>query len=789
MPRLRIAVDLSDAPNILRSILAETLAGIPDAEIEDLAGQCAERRVDAVLVCAERASLAILNRGQADRLIAVTPSGARVTVHRPGRAPQVLHDASPDRIRELLTNPVPDRPGLLGWLYGLFHGPPRVEAPAPPGAGDALSACLGRIAARILAHRGDRVPDVGPGRELRDLVRQLAGDGPAPKLPGLERLVSVFALDPTERDLILLGSLVEVDLRAARLLTLLNDHMGRPRPMAGLAAELGLPPERLDASLGPEGRLVRFGLATVAPDGPLATADVTVPPAVWRLVLGGDRAPTFPLSPADPQAIARLKAPESLRPVLEAAATALAGAAQVPAVAVLGPEDSGRGAIATALAGRLGHAALAVPGTVLAEPGGLGTVLRELCLEEAALVLTAPEAVPEAVWPALMGGLPAPAFLIAEPARYGALAMACDRPLMRLDAPPRDPAQRLRLWAAGTGPQPGGVDDDGLRRLAERFDFGPRGIARARRIAEAQARAEGRAAASAADLSAACDRLRQTRFDGAAERLPCPWTRVDIVLPDRTRAELDLAIAWARHGQQLFGEGGPGAGLRAGAGLSCLFSGPPGTGKTMAAQIIAAEVDYALYRIDLSQVVDKFIGESEKRLAAVFDEAERSRVALFFDEADALFGKRTEVRDSHDRYANITIDYLLQRLDDFDGLAILATNLAGNIDDAFLRRIRVRAEFMPPAARERRAIWDKLLPPPEDRANDIDIPQLAEPFEIVGGEIRNAIYTALLLSAEEGAPLSMRHCVRGLWRELEKIGRMSDRSRLGSWQAVLPPGR
>lgn len=172
-------------------------------------------------------------------------------------------------------------------------------------------------------------------------------------------------------------------------------------------------------------------------------------------------------------------------------------------------------------------------------------------------------------------------------------------------------------------------------------------------------------------------------------------------------------------------------------------------------------------------------------MAALFDEAERSRVALFFDEADACFGKRTELRDSHDRYANITIDFLLQRLESFEGLAILATNLVGNMDDAFLRRIRVRAEFTPPGPPERKRIWDRLLPLPGSRSDDIDIAILSEAFELVGGEIRNAIYTAHLLAAGEGEVLAMRHCVKGLWRELAKIGRLPDRTRLGVWQHLV----
>lgn len=402
-------------------------------------------------------------------------------------------------------------------------------------------------------------------------------------------------------------------------------------------------------------------------------------------------------------------------------------------------------------------------------------------MNDAVAILSLQQGVEGAVLSTVLRDLDNPVIVIAPASLFAAVAACIDRVAISLEVPRSDVAERAELWRQAIP----SVAPEDHTRISERFAFGRAGIDRALRLAVTSARIEGRNIPTGDDLLNACDQLRTAKFDGSAQRMTCSFRREDIVLRRETEAELDLAIAWARHGSRLFAADGPGGALTAGYGLACLFSGPPGTGKTMAAQIVAREVDYALYRIDLSRVIDKFIGESEKRLAALFDEAERSRVALFFDEADACFGKRTELRDSHDRYANITIDFLLQRLESFEGLAILATNLVGNMDDAFLRRIRVRAEFTPPGPPERQRIWDRLLPLPEARSDDIDIAILSDAFELVGGEIRNAIYTAHLLAAGEGETLAMRHCVKGLWRELAKIGRLPDRTRLGIWQYLV----
>ena len=212
-------------------------------------------------------------------------------------------------------------------------------------------------------------------------------------------------------------------------------------------------------------------------------------------------------------------------------------------------------------------------------------------------------------------------------------------------------------------------------------------------------------------------------------------------------------------------------------GVVALFSGHSGTGKTLAAEVIAGELGLDLYKVDLSSVVSKYIGETEKNLNRIFDAARAAEVVLFFDEADALFGKRSEVSDAHDRYANIEVAYLLQRLEAHDGVVIMATNLQRNIDAAFLRRIAVSVDFPNPDERHRRRIWAHHFPPtaplvPPEQPNAVDLDFLASKFAITGGMIRNAVIGSAFLAAEQGGPIGMEQVIRSLKREFQKAGRL-----------------
>jgi SpoVK/Ycf46/Vps4 family AAA+-type ATPase len=200
--------------------------------------------------------------------------------------------------------------------------------------------------------------------------------------------------------------------------------------------------------------------------------------------------------------------------------------------------------------------------------------------------------------------------------------------------------------------------------------------------------------------------------------------------------------------------------------------GEPGTGKTMAAEVIAAELGLDLYKIDLSGIISKYIGETEKNLEQIFNEAQSSNAILFFDEADAIFGKRSEVKDAHDRYANIEVSYLLQRMEAYDGITILATNLRANLDDAFTRRLQFVVDFPFPEEVYRLRIWQTLFPPGVPRTANLDLPLLARRFKLAGGNIRNVIVSAAYLAAADGGQVTMSHMLHGLRRELQKMGRL-----------------
>jgi SpoVK/Ycf46/Vps4 family AAA+-type ATPase len=216
-----------------------------------------------------------------------------------------------------------------------------------------------------------------------------------------------------------------------------------------------------------------------------------------------------------------------------------------------------------------------------------------------------------------------------------------------------------------------------------------------------------------------------------------------------------------------------------GKGLAALFSGPSGTGKTMSAGVITRVLGLDMYKIDLARVVSKYIGETEKNLDRVFAEAVNANAVLFFDEADALFGKRSEVKDAHDRYANIEISYLLQKMEEYEGLAILATNFGQNLDEAFNRRLHFIIDFPLPRAEDREAIWRGHMPPSAPVATGIDFGFLAQQFELTGGAIRNCVRAAAFAAAEADAPIAMSHLVQAVAGELAKLGRPLQRSDFG----------
>ena len=281
------------------------------------------------------------------------------------------------------------------------------------------------------------------------------------------------------------------------------------------------------------------------------------------------------------------------------------------------------------------------------------------------------------------------------------------------------------------------------------------------------------------ELWSACRHQARPRMDDLAQRIEVQATWEDLVLPDTQTQTLKTMAAHLRQRAKVYENWGFRRKSGRGLGISALFSGPSGTGKTTAAEVLANTLELDLYKIDLSSVVSKYIGETEKNLRRVFDAAESGGTILLFDEADALFGKRSEVKDSHDRHANIEVSYLLQRMEAYQGLAILTTNLKGALDNAFMRRIRFIVPFNFPDIKQRAEIWRRIFPP-ETPTQDLDMNKLGK-LSISGGNIRNIALNAAFLAAEEDEPVQMKHILQAAKSEYVKLEKPLLDSEVKGW--------
>ena len=348
-----------------------------------------------------------------------------------------------------------------------------------------------------------------------------------------------------------------------------------------------------------------------------------------------------------------------------------------------------------------------------------------------------------------------------------------DTPFIQIDLPTADFKIRKQVWETGlNGISPVAPDVDAAA-LAETFRITPGQIRDALGAAEnlARWRSTDDAAVTMADLFAACRAQTDPKLGALARKVEPKFRWDDIVLPADQLDQLREVCSQTRHRHTVYGEWGFDRKLSLGKGLTALFTGPPGTGKTMAAEVVANGLSLDLYKIDLSQVVSKYIGETEKQLRRIFDAAQASSAILFFDEADALFGKRSEVKDAHDRYANIEVGYLLQKMEEYEGIAILATNLRQNMDEAFIRRMRFIIEFPFPDEQYRRLIWRTAFPAQASLDGDVDFDWLARGIKLAGGNIKNITLAAAFFAAAEGGTIRMSHIVRAARREFQKMGR------------------
>ena len=320
--------------------------------------------------------------------------------------------------------------------------------------------------------------------------------------------------------------------------------------------------------------------------------------------------------------------------------------------------------------------------------------------------------------------------------------------------------------------------------FANRFDFTIGRVEEAVRAACANALAMGRDMPDAADMTGACFAQTSHNLGKKAKRVNAAFGWDDLILPARQKDVLTMAADQLRCKHIVYNQWGFDEKVPYGRGLSMLFSGPPGTGKTMAAQVLAREIGLELYRVNLAVVVSKYIGETEKNLNEIFDEALKSRGILLFDEADALFAKRTEVKSSNDKNANMEASFLLQKMEEYDGLAILCTNLLQNVDEAFKRRIKFVVDFPFPDADMRALLWRSIVPVKAPVAPDVDFDFLAR-FELSGSAIKNVIVNAAFLAAAAGQPLGMRALLAAVKNEFSKSGKVLSKQDFSEYHILM----
>jgi hypothetical protein len=340
--------------------------------------------------------------------------------------------------------------------------------------------------------------------------------------------------------------------------------------------------------------------------------------------------------------------------------------------------------------------------------------------------------------------------------------------LIEPDMPSR--TERAEIWRRRAAAAGINLDKDAALRLASTFAF-DRAQVDAAIAAACACSPDG--APDVAALDAAVRSISHIAVPPGVRRIDSPLGWDDLVVVDAIKAELRSICVQVQKGARVWDQWGFARRTPYGQGVAALFAGPSGTGKTMAAQIVASEMGVPLFQVDLAQTVSKYIGETEKTLARIFEAAAANGAVLLFDEADALFGKRSEVKDAHDRYANIEVAYLLQQMEEYRGLAILTTNAKQNVDSAFMRRLRVVIDFLLPEAAERLAIWQGMFPPDAPLAADVDFAFLARRLPLTGGDIQQIALRAAFDAAAGRGAITMAHVLAATRRELSKLGMQS----------------
>ncbi len=611
----------------------------------------------------------------------------------------------------------------------------------------------------------------------------------------LHILSELFDLDPFERDILLIGLAPELDLRYEKIYSFLQNDVTKKKPTVDLAITLHFPTikEKIKsrayfshaASLR-KNHLIHLLEGETNANSSLISNFIKIDERIINFLLGFDeldpkiRNFSYVIKPK--KSFDDLILPVDFKNKLMSIASWYKKNKFRPNILFCGPSGSGKKMAAEAICKELGINLAIVDSKVLIEVRSIDIaylVMREALLQNSALYFQVFDVLLEGEEPKNSRELliqairtfPGLIFLA------GTVSMEFDKGLINNGFVPYSfplPSYPVRkqLWESCLKDckLAGEVD---LNALASKFRFSGGQIMDATRTACSFSGWKNTASPvlSIENLYKGCKVQSNPKLSSLALKVNSRYKWEDIVLSKDILKHLKEVSGFIKYKGKVHYDWGFEKKLSLGKGLNVLFSGPPGTGKTMAAEILANEVKLDLYKIDLSRLVSKYIGETEKNLKKIFDEAETSNSILFFDEADALFGKRSEVKDSHDRYANIETAYLLQKMEEHEGIVILASNFRKNMDDAFLRRLHFTVEFPLPDEKSREKIWRKTFPEETPIANDVNFAFLLK-FKLSGGNIKNVVLAASFLAAEDSMAVEMEHLIKATKREYEKIGKL-----------------
>ncbi|MFN2588679.1 MAG: ATP-binding protein [Actinomycetota bacterium] len=629
--------------------------------------------------------------------------------------------------------------------------------------------------------RGLYITDEDVDRLLDDRPPYVPARTTPPAAAGdrVDALAREFCLTDLDVAVLLVGLAPDVEPRFERLFAYLHDDVSRRRASTGLALELCGASRAAGAArqrVGPAAPLVANGLLLVEEDDrPFLTRSLRVPDRVTAFLLG-DETPV--------PRVAALSTRWVDAPLGDVAfvAGALAGGERL--LYLRGPAGAAFSLAGAALS-LAGLSPLAVDLRRLSPDDDVPVLARAIALEARLAskpVVAGPVDALAARGPAAVRALcEATCTMIVTGTRPWDVEWASELPLTAdVEAP--DPQRRRELWArAVDGRAAPGLDPAGA---TAQFRLTPDQTLRSAAFAVRRAAAAGRDV-TAADLCAGARAQNASGLERLARRVEPRVRWDDLVLPAGVARLLRDLAARARHRERVLDVWGMSGRSSRGRGITALFTGESGTGKTMSAEVVAADLGLDLYLIDLSTIVDKYVGETEKNLEKVFAEAEHVNGILFFDEADALFGKRSEVKESRDRWANVEVAYLLQRMELFDGMAILATNLRANVDDAFTRRLDAVVEFPLPDEAARLRLWKHHLGGRLPLAPDVDVDFLARAFRLAGGNIRNVALQGAYLAAGNGGVVGMPQLIQATEREYHKLGRLCVEAEFGPYHPLL----